>query len=112
MPWSIVTNSSPPTRPANDTVPVSGARIGVPNATAMSIPRWPAPNGDVGGSNARITGPVTGQDQVELASGDPAPAIGPRGGSEGRSAEADGPITISNRGRTNAWSPTPVLRSS
>ena len=50
--------------PAKETVPASGARIGVVGGTAMSIPRWPAPNGVSGGSNPRITGPCTGQAHV------------------------------------------------
>jgi hypothetical protein len=42
-PWSIVRNSRPPTLPANDTTPPSGATITLPTGTDMSIPRCPAP---------------------------------------------------------------------
>jgi hypothetical protein len=33
----------------------------------MSMPRCPEPNGESGGSNARITGPETGQLQIPAA---------------------------------------------
>src|SRR5438874_5528327 len=56
----MVTNSSPPTGPANVTVPFAGARTGVPNGAAMSIPRWPVEYGVAGGSNPRTTGPRIG----------------------------------------------------
>src|SRR6184192_3557425 len=52
--------SEPPTEPANVTVPFAGARTGVPNGAAMSIPRWPDENGVGGGSNPRMTGPTIG----------------------------------------------------
>lgn len=51
-------------RPANFTVPGAGATSGEPTATATSTPRCPAPNGESGGSNARTTGPDTGQSQL------------------------------------------------
>jgi hypothetical protein len=61
---SIVTNIDPATQPANLTTPGFGARIAVPNGTAMSIPRWPAPYGDEGCSNGWMTGPRTGHPYV------------------------------------------------
>jgi hypothetical protein len=42
-PWSIVKKRLPPTGPANDTTPSSGARMVVATGAAMSMPRWPAP---------------------------------------------------------------------
>jgi hypothetical protein len=62
-PWSMVRKSDPATGPANVTLPGAGAWTAVPKGVAMSIPRCPAPYGDAGGSNGRITGPITGQDQ-------------------------------------------------
>src|SRR2546430_17314670 len=50
----------PAIQPANVTVRSAGAWIGVPNGTAMSMPRWPALYGVGGGSKNRMMGPVTG----------------------------------------------------
>jgi hypothetical protein len=61
-PWSMVRKSLPPTGPAKDTTPSSGAVTVVPTGAAISIPRWPAPYGESGGSNPRTTGPTTGHD--------------------------------------------------
>ncbi len=66
-PWSIVTNNRPPTLPANVTTPAAGARTTLPTGAAMSMPRWPDPYGEPGGSNARTTGPLTGHVHVPLA---------------------------------------------
>jgi hypothetical protein len=51
-------------RPANVTTPEAGATTTVPTGAAMSIPRWPLPYGELGSTNARITGPATGHAQV------------------------------------------------
>ena len=110
-PWTIVTNSSPPTRPANDTLPASGARIGVPGATAMSIPRCPAPNGVSGGSNPRITGPVTGQDHVPFGGAGANARSSGAGPPAAPGVTDDGPSSTISRGRVNAANVTPVLRS-
>src|SRR5207237_3803636 len=53
-------NSEPATGPAKLTAPSAGARIGVPNVAAMSIPRCPALYGVAGGTNGRTTAPWTG----------------------------------------------------
>src|SRR4051812_45161127 len=65
--WSIEMNSDPATVPANDTTPSAGARIGVPNGAAMSIPRCPAPYGVLGASYGRMTSPRTGHRYVPNA---------------------------------------------
>src|SRR5438105_14559294 len=41
-------------------MPSAGARTGVPNAAAMSIPRCPAEKGVAGGTNPRTTWPSIG----------------------------------------------------
>src|SRR5437764_5567071 len=63
----MVRNRYPPTAPAKATVPAVGATTTVPDGAAMSIPRCPDPYGEAGGSNARMTGPVTGQSHVPPA---------------------------------------------
>src|SRR6185295_14061778 len=84
--------------------------IGVPGATAMSIPRCPAPNGVSGGSNPRITGPLTGQDHVPFGSaGANARSDAWPSGAPGETD--DGPSSTISRGRTNAVNVTPVLLS-
>ena len=99
-----MTNSSPPTLPAKETVPASVARIGVPGAAAMSIPRWPAPNGVSGGSNPRITGPCTGQAHVPTGSIGTIPMRSiPEPIGDGPADGKDGPVRVTiTRGKTSA----------
>jgi hypothetical protein len=75
------------------------------------MPRCPAPNGVSGGSNPRITGPLTGQDHVPFGSAE-ANARPPGARPSADPSETDdGPSSTISRGRTNAVNVTPVLRS-
>src|SRR4051794_39480994 len=89
--WSIEMNRDPATGPANDTIPSAGARITVPKAAAMSMPRWPAPYGFAGSAYGRMTAPCTGHRYVP----NPGPGVAaptrvapPDGGAPDRALEA------------------------
>src|SRR4030095_6004002 len=59
-PWSTLMKRSAPMLPAKETTPEPTDTTLVPSAVAISIPRWPEPYGESGGSKPRVTGPATG----------------------------------------------------
>ena len=76
-PWSTTTTPRPASRPAKETWPGSAAWTGWPGEPSRSTPRWPAPHGSSGGSNASTTAGSGRSGHTPTGSGSPgAPSAG------------------------------------